>query len=345
MIAIPQSATCRRAAIVVLLLTLTLRLYPQYQAGNAILAEDQHKSLYPEMVRDYDVEYIAGGATQNSIRVAQWMLQTDTPSTAFIGCIGIDDFGEQLEKAARGDGVEALYLKDETTPTGTCAVLVHEAERSLVANLSAANAYKHAHAQTPEIQAAVARARVFYTAGFFLTVSPETMEMVGKHAAENNKVFCLNLSAPFLIQFFGKQMDGVLPYTDFVFGNEDEAAAFGKHHGWTKEGEAADLRAIALRLSALPKASGARPRTVVFTQGSEKTLVAQNGTVREFDVAKLRKEALVDTNGAGDAFVGGFLSQLVQNRDISECVRAGHYAARIVIQRSGCSFPPQPDWA
>lgn len=35
----------------------------------------------------------------------------------------------------------------------------------------------------------------------------------------------------------------------------------------------------------------------------------------------------------------GFLSQLVQSKDVSECVRAGHYAAREIIQRSGCTMP------
>ena len=43
--------------------------------NNAILCEDQHKPMYQEMVEKYQVEYIAGGATQNSARVAQWMIQ------------------------------------------------------------------------------------------------------------------------------------------------------------------------------------------------------------------------------------------------------------------------------
>jgi adenosine kinase len=53
------------------------------------------------------------------------------------------------------------------------------------------------------------------------------------------------------------------------------------------------------------------------------------------------RELLVDTNGAGDAFVGGFLSQLVLEKPIAECVRAGHFAARTIIQRSGCTFPKE----
>merc|ERR1719203_1218395 len=45
------------------------------QAGNAILAEEKHQPLFGEMVKMPNVQYIAGGATQNTIRVAQWMMQ------------------------------------------------------------------------------------------------------------------------------------------------------------------------------------------------------------------------------------------------------------------------------
>lgn len=85
---------------------------------------------------------------------------------------------------------------------------------------------------------------------------------------------------------------------------------------------------------------------------------------------------IVDTNGAGDAFVGGkrpqccyfcasvdllqssvdfycgslffcntgFLSELVQEKPLDQCVKAAHYAANVIIQRAGCSFPEKPDF-
>jgi adenosine kinase len=59
-------------------------------------------------------------------------------------------------------------------------------------------------------------------------------------------------------------------------------------------------------------------------------------------VTRVPADKLVDTNGAGDAFVGGFLSQLVCGKDVAECVRAGSYAAGVIVQRSGCTFPDKP---
>jgi adenosine kinase len=146
----------------------------------------------------------------------------------------------------------------------------------------------------------------------------------------------MNLSAPFLIQFFSEQMAQALPYTDYVFGNESEALAYGELKKW-----GTDIPTIALRLAAEPKKSGTRARIVVFTQGGDETIVAKEGKVEKFAVEKLEKDKLVDTNGAGDAFVGGFLSVLLKGGDVKESVRAGHWASRVIIQRSGCTFPKE----
>lgn len=326
--------------------------------NNAILADERHFPLYEELVKNFPVQYIAGGATQNSIRVAQWMLQIPG-STSYFGAIGTDAFGDQLgkdfsliestsnnyqyyvliEKCAREDGVRVIYQKNPDVPTGTCAVLVHSGERSLVANLAAANTFSASHLDSIEAQEAIKQAQIYYISGFFLTVSVDAIHAIANYAVSDNKIFAINLSAPFLINVYGAQLAAVIPYADFVFGNESEAATYGEAKGW-----GSDLTTIALKLSAEPKASERRPRIVVFTQGSQSTLIAANGVVTVYPVDALPRELLVDTNGAGDAFVGGFLSQLVQDKDLNECVRAGHYAARTIIQHSGCTFPKDCDF-
>ncbi|EWM21385.1 adenosine kinase [Nannochloropsis gaditana] len=312
----------------------------ELKLDSAILAEEKHLPLYKELVDAYKVQYIAGGATQNAIRVAQWMSQTPG-STSFFGCIGKDDFGAELQNCAKADGVNAFYKEDPETPTGTCAVLVKDGERSLCANLAAANKFTADHLASVKAKEMIAEAKMFYIASFFLTVSVESLLVVADHAVEHNKIFAMNLSAPFLIQFFAEPMAQALPYTDYVFGNESEATAYGELQGW-----GTDIPTIALRLAAAPKKSGTRPRVVVFTQGSEATVVAKEGQVEKFPVEMLEKDKLVDTNGAGDAFVGGFLSVLMRKEGaaMEECVRAGHWASRVIIQRSGCTFPKECDY-
>ena len=307
------------------------------QLDSAILAEDKHMPLYQVLVDNYTPSFIAGGATQNSIRVAQWMSPKGT--TAFMGCVGNDVYGKKLHDCASADGVLVHYMIDETTPTGTCAALIKDGERALVANLAAANNFQESHLETPQAKEIIEAAQFYYSAGFFLTVSVPSLVQVAEHALANNKVFCLNLSAPFIVDFFGDQLATAMAYADFLFGNESEAAAYA-----TKHGLGDDLHQVALAVSQMEK-KGTRKRTVIFTQGSKSTIVAYDGVVTEYAVEPLEADKLVDTNGAGDAFVGGFLSQLIQNKSIEEAVKAGHWAAKQIIQTSGTQLPKTCDYS
>jgi adenosine kinase len=309
--------------------------------GNAILAEEKHMPLYAELAAKPDVKYIAGGATQNTIRVAQWMLQ-EANMTAYMGCVGDDDFGKRLGDACKEDGVKACYMVDKSTPTGTCAVTILDKERSLTTNLSAANNYKASHLQESENWKVLQGAKIVYSAGFFITVSPESIELASQEALKQGSVYCLNLSAPFIVQVppFRAVLEKTLPFCDYLFGNETEAQAYAEAVGW----ESTDVEFIATRLSLIPSAAGKPPRKVVITQGSEPTVVAIKGNVTKYAVNTLSKEQLVDTNGAGDAFVGGFLAALAKGKDMEGCCKAGSYSACVVIQHSGCTYPAKPEY-
>ncbi|XP_023365414.1 adenosine kinase isoform X2 [Otolemur garnettii] len=309
--------------------------------NDQILAEDKHKELFDELVKKFKVEYHAGGSTLNSVKVAQWMIQQPHKVATFFGCIGIDKFGEILKKKAAEAHVDAHYYEQSEQPTGTCAVCITGDNRSLVANLAAANCYKkEKHLDLEKNWMFVEKARICYIAGFFLTVSPESALKVALHASENNKIFVLNLSAPFISQFYKEPLMKIMPYVDILFGNETEAATFAREQGF----ETNDIKEMAKKTQALPKANSKRQRVVIFTQGRDDTIMATGNEVTAFPVLDQDQKEIIDTNGAGDAFVGGFLSQLVSDKPLPECIRAGHYAASIIIRRTGCTFPEKPDF-
>ncbi len=54
------------------------------------------------------------------------------------------------------------------------------------------------HVQQAENWKFVEKAKVIYSAGFFITASPESILLVAKHAAEHGQTYCMNLSAPFI---------------------------------------------------------------------------------------------------------------------------------------------------
>lgn len=307
------------------------------KANDAILTEDE--AIFEEMVGSYQVEYIAGGATQNSIRIAQWIIGKPKATTYF-GCVGDDSSKQKLVEKTEEAGVNARYQISDKFPTGRCAVLITGVERSLVTKLDAANHFTVSHLDVEENWKLVEKAQVVYSAGFFLTVSVDSMLKVAKHCAAKGKTYCLNLSAPFLSQFFKDQMMSVLPFTDIVFGNETEAAAYAE----TQNLGTTDVKEIAKRIAMLPKENGSKSRLVVITQGSDPVVVVSEGVVSEYPVQALKEEEIVDTNGAGDAFVGGFLAQYVQNKPMANCINCGVWAAVEIIKRSGCTLPETMDF-
>jgi len=238
--------------------------------------------------------------------------------------------------------VNALYRVDPEAPTGTCATLIVGIERSLCTNLCAANNYKVEHCEEPANRKVVQDAKIIYSAGFFATVCPAAMKIAAKAKAKDEGLYCLNLSAPFLMQVppFKAVFVELMPYVDILFCNETEALTWSETEGW----ESTDLKFIATRLSLIPGAKS-RKRTVVITQGSEPTIVCVNGMCSEFPITMLPKEKLVDTNGAGDSYVGGFLAGMSKGLPLKDCAKAGAYAASVIVQQSGCTFPAKPDYS
>ncbi|BCS15576.1 Ribokinase-like protein [Aspergillus piperis CBS 112811] len=306
--------------------------------NDAILAEDKHMGLYDELFAKNDVKLIAGGAAQNTARGAQYALPAS--SVCYIGCVGRDKYAEILKEACEQAGVHTEYRVDDAQPTGKCGVIITGHNRSMCTHLAAANEYKIEHLKQPHIWSLVEKAQFYYVGGFHLTVCVPAIQALGEEAAAKNKVFMLNLSAPFIAQFFKDQLDSVLPYTDYTFCNETEARAFSESHSWGTD----DVVEIAKKLAQLPKKNTGRPRTAIVTQGTLPTVAATvkpNGEVevKEIPVREIPKESINDTNGAGDAFCGGFCAGIVQGKSLEDSIDMGQWLASLSIQELGASFP------
>ncbi|KAI8853965.1 Ribokinase-like protein [Chytridium lagenaria] len=249
--------------------------------NDAILAGEEHKPIYDELVSNYKVDY-------NTLRGAQWLLPAK--STVYIGAVGKDATADKL----------APVLCSRHHPTGKCGVLITGHHRSLVTDLQAANTYTIDHLKKPEIWALVENAKFFYVGGYFLTV------------------FMMNMSAPFIPQFFKSQLDALSSYWDVLFGNEAEALSYSESHSLN----ITDIKEIAFTSSPSPR------RTLLVPP-----------CVDEYEVHAVPEEDIVDTNGAGDAFCGGYLAAFVSGKSIKDCVLAGQYVAAVVIQRTGPTYP------
>ena len=298
-----------------------------------ILASSKTHALLFEAIKKKSVSLVPGGSAQNAIRVAQWVLTKagHRNATTFAGCVGDDSNAAIMREELRKAGVSCFY---ETTneETGACAVCLVGRGRSLVARLGAAEKFKAAFLAENETMWHLHD--IFYTEGFFITVSPESISLVSKFAEDAGKIYAANISAPFIgeIDAYREVFMDNFPRTDVLFGNEAEAFALATGLGWSLS-----LNDIVCKLSTLPRKAGSRPRIVVITRGAEDTLVAEGGRLEFVPVVEVPQEEICDTNGAGDAYVGGFLAGLAQGFNTLKCCQLGATAASVVLRKIGCT--------
>jgi len=304
---------------------------------DTLLAEPHQMDLYDDLIKNHDAKLIPGGAAQNTARGAQYMLPPD--SVWYIGCVGDDEYARILREKCAEQGLHVEYMIDRSTPTGKCGVVITGHHRTMCTHLAAANNYKISHLQQPQIWSMVESTDIFYVGGYHLTVCPPAAMAVAKHAAETNKIFMLSLSAGFIPQFFKEPLAEILPYCDFVFGNENEAKTWAESQG--KSG--ISMQECAKLMAQQPKVNTKRPRVVIVTQGTDPTIVAVKDQrkdevdVKEYSVPVIDEKLINDTNGAGDAFAGGFCAGVVEGDSLEMCIKKGQWLARLGLQELGPS--------
>ncbi|KAF3926106.1 Ribokinase [Dactylellina cionopaga] len=308
----------------------------ELKANDAILADpEKHLPLYDDLIKNYSAKFVAGGAAQNSARGAQYILPPN--SVLYLGCIGDDEYGKQLKTVCDEEGLRVEYRIDADQPTGRCGVIITGHNRSMCTDLGAANHYKLDHLKSEKIWKLVEEAEYYYVGGYHLTVCVPAILALAEEAAAKDKPFIMNISAPFIAQFFKDQLDSTSAYWDYLIGNETEAEAYADAH----ELGTKDIQKIAQHLADLPKKNEKRKRVVIITHGTEPTVVATQGEeeVKEYPVHVIDEKDIVDTNGAGDAFAGGFLAGLVSGKDLRESIDIAQWLASWNVRQLGPSYP------
>ena len=278
----------------------------------ALVGQEDAERLYAAMPPGVEV---SGGSAANTAAGVDSL----GGEAAYIGKVRDDQLGKVFAHDIKAAGVE--YLTEAATagpPTGRCLILVTpDAQRTLRPYLGAA------HGLTPGDvdEEAVARARVTYLEGFLWDPpgAKEAFRVAMNAAHRSGRLVALNLSDVVCIANYGHEFLELLDggHLDLVFGNEQEARALF---------EVDDFDEAVQRLQQ-------RCRLAAITRGPEGSVViSSDGTVA---VPAAPVEQVVDTTGAGDLFVAGFLYGLTRGDDPAECARLGGIAAAEVISHIG----------
>ncbi len=237
-----------------------------------------------------------------------------------ITLLGEDDAAELIRQHCLKEGISLNLTKSaKGIETGINLVMVQkDGSRSFFTNPESTLrrlSLEHMPEKFPE------DARIFCLASMFVSelLGNSQMEMLFKSAENQGLIVCADMTKCKNHET-AKEMSSCLSRVDYLFANEEEARML------SEKDKPRDMAETLL-------AAGAK--TVVIKCGSRGCLVKKKNYFCEFPAVP--DTACVDTTGAGDAFVAGFLFALSRKWDLSKCARFANACGSLAVESVGSS--------
>lgn len=238
----------------------------------------------------------------------------------FISRIGRDAFGDLAIKTWEAERIRPRVARTAEAPTGAAFIYVHETRGDNAIIVVSGAADSLSPTDVDAAAEAIRSSRVFVTQ----LEQPVAAAQRGLEIARAAGSITVFNPAP-----AGAFDDSLFALCDYVVPNETEAEALtgiavGDLAGARRAGDAL-----------LAKGAG----TALITLGERGALF--HGPDRSLHVPPFATGKVIETAGAGDAFVGGFAAALAGGADPLEAARFGSATAGISVTRAGTA-PAMP---
>lgn len=276
-------------------------------ANADLVVEVERRPLGGETLSGSELAVAAGGKGANQAAAAARL----GAAVAMVGCVGTDPYGDVLVDALGEAGVDVDTVARVERGTSVALItLTPDGENSIIVAAGANDEV------TPEYLASVGpswqKAALVVAQ---LEVPMPTIDFLAAQCAERGVRLLLNAAParPLTAE--------VLSWCDPLVVNESEAGLL------VGQGASPDPSVLLRQVASL----GAR--SVVITLGAAGAVALDADGVELAVPAK--KVSVVDTTGAGDAFVGGLAAVLVRGGSLAEGLALGTEAAAVAIQSKG----------
>ena len=319
------------------------------EANQIELGTSTHKKLgeipfLNEFLINCNVTNVPGGCQFNAMRVFNWMLDKDaTDIIGFLGSIGDDEYyGNVYQDLLLTENIIPIfeYIKDQTT--GLCLVLCCDKDRAHITDLGASAYLSKEYVERNWSK--FKEVKLIYTDLFEIRALRDLCFKIAEFGSRDETIYGFNFPSSYFLENFTQDISKLCEYADIIFSNASEALNFCEILNFKTSGTVEDLaEQICKRIN---KKNKNKKRIVVVTCGPLPAACCEYDFKTQkitfcgiFPVKNVSPENIIDTNGAGDSFAGGFLSQLMKGKSLDKCMKAGHWAASVIIQKRGCQIP------
>lgn len=251
-----------------------------------------------------------GGGSNAAISLARQGLKT-----ALVARVGMDLGGKAIIEELYQEKPSAKFIQqDQKVPTSYSFILLSQkGERTILIYRGASKNIDSREIDFEELK----RAKWFHFCGSF-SGDFKLLEKIFKIAKVNNIKIAINPGA-LELKFGTKKLKPLFENVDILMMNDEEAAIFFEEK-------------IENEKEILEKAKNYIRGIFVMTKGP-KGVVVYDGN--NYYRAGIPKSKIVDRTGAGDAFNSGFVSAILDNKDIEYAIQLGTANATSVIQYFG----------
>ena len=234
----------------------------------------------------------------NPVNVAVYMKRLGI-ETAYVGVVGKDSYGEIMKKAIRDAGVNTCYIREMEGSTARTKVKLNNGERILGDYNE--GVLKDFKLNDDEIN-------------FLLKQDLVHTGIWGKVENDLYKIYKKGpiISFDFADKLGSEIVKKALPYVDYAF------FSYNKDDEYIRE--------------YIINAQKMGPEVVVATLGENGSIAWDGDTFTSHGIVSVK---VVDTMGAGDSYIAGFIRGILMNKAIEECMDLGAENASRTIQYRG----------
>ncbi len=270
-----------------------------------------------ETVLGAELSMGSGGKGGNQAVAAALMGAT----TALVACVGADPDGRALLADLEAAGVDVEDVASVAgAQSGAAFVMVADDGENCIVVAPGANSRLDAEVVEHALERRLRRDDVVVVQAEIPSASVEAAAGVAERLGAR---FVLNL-AP-----YREVPAALLRQCDPLVVNETEARALLGLHTDGSPDSSADAESMAEQL-------GGRTRSAVITLGAAGAVVAAEGAIRSVPAERV---TVVDTTGAGDAFVGALAASLSHGDSIASATLQGVRAGSQAVTRRGAQPP------
>ena len=304
-------------------------------------ASNEDMQFYSKIDGMLQVSKSLGGSALNILRSLSWNLKNNPIGNinqiklSMLGCVGNDNYKKQIIRSLDSLNIKTNLLEEITDKrTSKCAVAIYNGDRYFLSDISASKYLSRNFIQNNWND--IISHDALLIEGFFIKENFELCKDICEAFMKYGKYIILTLSEPSIIENYRNEINFIAHMADMIFGNYKSIQKFIRG-----ENEARIENVI----NGIYQILNNKDRIILVTARHNGVFCSkfdsqtQNAIHFQAYPEKISQNDIVDFNGAGDAFLGGFLSQQILNQTLENCCHCGNHTAAVVIKQLGCNFP------